>query len=118
VPYELEIGFPRNWRELGWRHGGGLVTLFFKEEGFNNRDRLEGFIELLLRESREHGVALTKGVSFGFGVTRVSAASAMAENSDPFLRFSVGEESVEEMERLCQAVVRSLLIYTSKGVTA
>jgi threonine dehydratase len=51
---------------------------------------------------------LTNGVSFGFGVTRISASSAMAENSDPFLRFSIGEESESEMQQLCHVVIEAV----------
>jgi threonine dehydratase/cystathionine beta-lyase/cystathionine gamma-synthase len=104
----IEVGFCHQWQKLGWGHGGAVVTVTFVREGLNNRDHLEGVIDRLLQRARVHGVRLTKGVSFGFSCTRVSAASAMAEGTDPFLRFSVGEASRDEMEQLCSAVVLAL----------
>ena len=100
----LRIGFPSAAAELGWQHAGGLVTLEFAEFERNSRASLERYIEMLLGECRTRNVALTRGVSFGFGVTRISAASSMAESADPFLRFAAGEESREEMENLCDCV--------------
>lgn len=111
VPKYVQFGFPQNWESLGWRHGGGVISLLFTESGLNNRDRLEEFISLLLRLCREDDVPLTNGVSFGFGVTRVSASSAMAESSDPFLRLSIGEESEGEMEHLSRVIIKALRIF-------
>jgi len=107
-PHRLQVGFPHHWQELGWKHGGGVLTVLFGNPGLNNRARLEALIELLLQECRATGVPITKGVSFGFNVTRMSASAAMAEESDPFLRFSAGQESPEEVERLCIALIRGL----------
>ncbi|URQ80160.1 hypothetical protein [Xanthomonas oryzae] len=61
-------------------------------------------IELIINSCRTAGVSITKGVSFGFGVTRISAAAAIAESTDPFLRFSMGEETSEQLEQLEQLV--------------
>ncbi len=82
--------------------------MFFHDKGLNNRDRLEELIKLLLRLCRKHNVPITQGVSFGFAVTRVSASSALAESCDPFLRFSMGEESEAEMSLLCATVVQAI----------
>lgn len=100
----LAIGFPLAAEQLGWQHAGGVVTVEFADLERNSRPSLERYIEMLLAECRSQNVALTRGVSFGFGVTRVSAASAMAENTDPFLRFSSGEETCEEVEKLCNCI--------------
>ena len=104
----FELGFPRDWERLGWLHGGGVVSLRFAERGLNNRDELERLIELFLRGCREQRLRLTKGVSFGFATTRVSASAAMAESTDPFLRFAVGEEGLVEMTRLADVLAASL----------
>jgi cystathionine beta-lyase/cystathionine gamma-synthase len=100
----LKIGFPTAAAELGWQHAGGVVTLEFADVERNSRASLERYIEMLLSECRIQNVALTRGVSFGFGVTRISAASSMAQNADPFIRFAAGEENREEMEKLCGCV--------------
>jgi threonine dehydratase len=101
----IMVGFPGiAAEELGWDHAGGVVAVEFCAIERNNRASLELYIEMLLAECRTRGVPLTRGVSFGFGVTRVSAASAMAESTDPFLRFAAGEETEKEMEVLCECI--------------
>ena len=104
----LRVGFPSDWPDLGWAHGGGVVTVVFNDSGRNNRDVLDGVIERLLAEARYRELALTKGVSFGFSTTRVSAAAAMADDTDPFLRFTVGEESATEFESLAVVISETL----------
>jgi cystathionine beta-lyase/cystathionine gamma-synthase len=113
----FEMGFAREWRSLGWRHAGGVVSLRFLDRGLNNRDGLEALIELLLRRCRSENLPLVKGVSFGFATTRVSAAAAMAESTDPFLRFAVGEESEDEMSRLAAAIAGELEVFLALGRT-
>lgn len=104
----IETSYPHNWRDLGWAHGGGVVAIRLREDGLNNYACLEALIERLLEDCRRANVALTKGVSFGFSTTRVSAAAAMADNMPPFLRFSVGEETQEEMSALCRVIVETI----------
>lgn len=100
----LALTFPTNWRELGWSHGGGIVAVTFTEQGLNNRPCLDYLIDLIIEECKKENVAFTKGVSFGFSAIRLSAASAMAQGRPPFLRFSIGEETEEEMNKICQIV--------------
>ena len=107
-PDEFLLGFPEQWKRLGWRHAGGIVTLTFGKPGLNNRDKLESLIARILQQCRRIGIPITKGVSFGFWTSRVSAASAMSESTDPFLRFSVGEETDPEMQELSFAIVKSI----------
>jgi threonine dehydratase len=110
----IEIAYPGNWQSLGWKHGGGVVSVSMKSMGLNNRACLEGFIAILIQRCRVKHVAITKGVSFGFAVTRVSAAAAMADNMPPFLRFSVGEELPENMKLLAETIVLSLYDFLKK----
>jgi cystathionine beta-lyase/cystathionine gamma-synthase len=104
----IKVAYPQNWRALGWNHGGGVVAICMRETGFNNRACLESYIDRLLMRCRQARLPLTKGVSFGFSTTRVSAAAAMADNMPPFLRFSVGEEKVERMLAISLAVTETL----------
>lgn len=69
---------------------GGCVT-FQLLKGSDHKERLEVFIDQLLFVAKSINIPLVKGVSFGFSVPRVSAASAMAENEPPFLRLSIGD---------------------------
>lgn len=107
----VNITFPSNWRELGWKHGGGIVAINFKENGVNNKPCLDFLIDLILEECRKMDIPFTKGVSFGFSTIRISAAAAMAQNRPPFLRFSIGEESEEEMKKICEVVKKCFRIF-------
>ena len=97
----ISITFPINWREMGWKHGGGIVAVNFTNPGLNNRPCLDYLIDLIIEECKKEEIPFTKGVSFGFSTIRVSATAAMAQGRPPFLRFSIGEESDEEMDRIC-----------------
>lgn len=110
----LTVAYPQDWREKGWAHGGAVVAVSFADEGLNNRPGLEGLIDNMLSLCRAKGIGLTKGVSFGFGTTRVSAAAAIAETTDPFLRFSVGEETVEEVNLLIECVEAAIAQYLNQ----
>lgn len=105
---EISIGCIDDWAERGWKHGGAVFTVEFRRSGLNNRDGLEAVIEGMLRNARARAVPLVKGLSFGFSTTRVSAASAMAQGTDPFLRFSVGTGGPREIRELgvvaCDAI--------------
>ena len=105
-----EICFPTHWYELGWRHGGALVTIRHLREGMNNKEGLEACIDLILRAAENEHVPMTKGVSFGFSTSRISSASSMAQDSDPFLRISVGVEG-EHVRPLVTAVTSGILGY-------
>lgn len=110
----INITFPANWRELGWQHGGGIVAVNFEEIGINNKPCLDFLIDLIIQECQKEDIAFTKGVSFGFSTIRISAAAAMAQNKPPFLRFSIGEESQEEMHKICDVVERAFKIFFEK----
>ena len=104
----FEISYPMQWRELGWAHGGGVLSLAMRDPGLNNRGCLDFLIDRIMHECRQAHVALTKGVSFGFSTTRVSAAAAMANDMPPFLRFSIGEEDEQTMSVIAVATMRAL----------
>ncbi|KAK2050949.1 hypothetical protein LY76DRAFT_497699, partial [Colletotrichum caudatum] len=104
VSHVAKVAYPESWRELGWRHGGALVTIEFLNARLNNREGLEACIDLVLQKSTRVGLPITKGVSFGFLTLRISASSSMAENTDPFLRISVGINQ-KEVPPLTEVVV-------------
>ncbi|OHE99335.1 pyridoxal-5'-phosphate-dependent protein beta subunit [Colletotrichum orchidophilum] len=113
ISHVAKVAFPESWRELGWRHGGALVTVEFLNAGLNNREGLEACIDLVLRTSTKVGLPITKGVSFGFSTSRISASSSMAENTDPFLRISVGI-SHEHVPILTAVVAQEILTYVNE----
>ncbi|MNN34469.1 hypothetical protein D3C81_1482760 [compost metagenome] len=103
----INLSYPSNWSQLGWHHGGGVVTISMKEQHLNDRTLLEQFIGNLLQRCRENNIPMTKGVSYGFSTTRVSATS-MADDMPPYLRFSIGEENTTQIQIMTDAVIRSL----------
>lgn len=103
----IRARFASDWRARGWDHGGAIVTLEFSNPGLNNRQFLDALIEAMLHTCRHANVGLTKGVSFGFSTTRISAAAAMADQTDPFLRISVGDEEPEDIVRLTDALLNA-----------
>lgn len=88
-----------------------MLTVEFGRAGLNNRDGLEAVIERMLGNARSRGVPLVKGLSFGFSTTRISAASAMAQGSDPFLRFSVGTHDRQEIREQAAAAADAVFEY-------
>ncbi|MGY0236061.1 pyridoxal-phosphate dependent enzyme [Longispora urticae] len=90
-------------------YAGGCVTFSFHEAGRNHRDELEPLIDHMLATARRSHLHLTKGVSFGFSVPRVSAASSMAETEPPFLRLYTGDRGGEQVALLAAAVSRALV---------
>lgn len=107
----FEVAYPAMWKGLGWSHGGGVVSLTMRNSGLNNRGCLDYLIDRIIYECRESDVPITKGVSFGFSTTRVSAAAAMANDMPPFLRFSIGEEPEDGTRKLANAVTRALAYF-------
>ncbi|KAK2038745.1 tryptophan synthase beta subunit-like PLP-dependent enzyme [Colletotrichum somersetense] len=113
VSHVAKVAYPESWRELGWRHGGALVTVEFLDTGLNNREGLEACIDLVLQNSTNVGLPITKGVSFGFSTSRISASSSMAENTDPFLRISVGVDE-KEVPLLTEVVAQAIICYVDE----
>jgi hypothetical protein len=114
IAEHVRIGCVDDWFERGWAHGGAVVTLEFRRPGLNNRDGLEAVIERMLVNARARGIPLVKGLSFGFSTTRVSAASAMAEGSDPFLRFSVASGTVADYRAQASLAADAVLAYLQR----
>ncbi|CBX91785.1 hypothetical protein IAQ61_000004 [Plenodomus lingam] len=110
------VDFPVGWSELGWRHGGSIITIEFLEKGLNSKEGLDACIELVIATAKEHSLPMTKGVSFGFSTSRISASSSMAENTDPFLRISVGVEK-DDVPLLETVVTSAVLAYAKEFST-
>jgi threonine dehydratase len=68
---------------------GSCVTLVPKDAQLD-RDQIAPIVDAAVREAKLERTPLVNGVSFGFSVSRLSAASAMAEAAPPFLRLAVG----------------------------
>jgi hypothetical protein len=108
----INIAYPLKWRELGWDHGGNVVSIFMKSSELNDLVFLEKYIDVLLHYCREANIPITKGVNYGYSTTRV-AATAMAVDMPAYLRFSIGEEEPFLLKRLIGTVVHTLRLYIS-----
>jgi threonine dehydratase len=71
-------------------HRTGSCLTVAPVRGHPSRDQLEPVVDEAIRVAQRRGVSLVKGVSFGFTVSRISSASAMAEGTPPFMRLAVG----------------------------
>lgn len=94
---------------------GGCVTFYFKDNGKNNNNFLESFITRTLHNARDAQIPLTKGVSFGYTIPRISAASSIAESEFPFLRLYVGDLGSEFVERLAYILINTFKEILSKS---
>ncbi|WP_333975840.1 pyridoxal-phosphate dependent enzyme [Burkholderia cepacia] len=87
---------------------GGCLCLKFRDDGLNTQDSLNAFISLTIEHARRLDCVLVKGVSFGFSIPRLSAASSMAEGQRPFLRLYAGLLSDVEAGKLGAAFSRAI----------
>lgn len=79
---------------------GPFVVLRFKQE-YDSVKKYDQFVARVIGKAREKGVGLVGGTSFGFDVTRIYVAARLAEGlSKPYLRISVGTETVDEISAL------------------
>ncbi|PYH67553.1 uncharacterized protein BO88DRAFT_489050 [Aspergillus vadensis CBS 113365] len=108
LSHVADVAYPLQWRQYCWGHRGALVTIDFIDGGLNNKEGLDACIELALQLARWEGFPITKGAGFGYSASRISASFTMAEDSDPFLRISVGIES-GEVDALVVVVNRATL---------
>jgi len=109
---------PGHASATAFAHLGGLMTIRCARPGLEQRHVLEALIERMLHVARENRVPLTKGVSFGFSVPRVSAASAMAEGMPPFLRLSVGVQDAEATSVLADVIEAAVAGFVATDLIA
>jgi cystathionine gamma-synthase len=103
--FPSEASHPDYSETLCCSHLGGIVVFRFREDRFNRRKPLEGFIDDLLASARSQNLPLTAGVSFGFRVPRVGVAWSGYESDDAYLRLSAGV-SVERAAQLGRLIVQ------------
>ncbi len=104
-----------------WGRSGAILTFKLRSDAEGSKDVLDSFVELLLHAARASHTPISNGVSFGFSFSRACAASAMAENTPPFLRLAVGDhpESItraiaDAFESAARALT-TLGLWTNKG---
>lgn len=87
---------------------GAFVVLVLKEQ-YRKTSTYVKFLEYAVEEARNRGVELIAGSSFGLSKTRVYLTALHATgDTEPFLRVSMGTETVAEIEKIIEALVRAL----------
>lgn len=91
--------------KLALRLGGSGSCVTLIPAGIQlGRDQLDPCVDIAIFEARKRAVPLVKGVSFGFSVSRISTASAMAETAPPFLRLAIGPLSTGSAAELADVL--------------
>ncbi|MGA8806789.1 MAG: pyridoxal-phosphate dependent enzyme [Thermoanaerobaculia bacterium] len=93
---------------------GGCVTFVPDGALAAGADPLNVLIDHILASARARRVPLVKGVSFGFSVHRLCAASAMAEETAPFLRLSVGDVDEVSAVALAEIIAEGFASYEAR----
>lgn len=96
-----------SWMKLRLFHGSTIVLVL--KEQYRNTATYKKFLQCAVEEARKLSVDLVGGSSFGFSTTRVYLTALHATGTaEPFLRVSVGTETVMEIEKITKAIVRAL----------
>lgn len=81
---------------------GPFITLRFKE-GKQKVSQYDAFVSRVQKIAKEKGVDIVGGTSFGFDTTRLYVTARYATGiTNPFVRISVGTETIEEIEALAR----------------
>jgi len=95
------------WMKLRLFHGSAIVLVL--KEQYRNTATYKKFLQIAVDEARKLGVDLVGGSSFGFSITRIYLTALHATGTaEPFLRVSVGTETVMEIEKITKAITRAL----------
>ncbi len=87
--------------------GEFIVLTFAKQHQY--LEYYDLFVKKIIQTAKERGVAIAGGTSFGFDTTRIYVTARYATSStQPFVRISVGTESMGELDSL-GAVFESVL---------
>lgn len=109
VYYPLHISHKDHRIAELFPYAGGCVTFSFKDSGKNNNNFLEAFITKVISNARQQEIPLVKGVSFGYSIPRISAASSIAEAEYPFLRLYIGDLGIELTAELANVFVKTFI---------
>lgn len=86
---------------------GSFFVIVF-EEKYRKTRMYQRFLKLVIEEARKLGVDCVAGSSFGFSSTRVYLTALHSTGTtEPFVRVSVGTETVWEVEKLVVALERA-----------
>lgn len=88
-------------------HGSYFVLAFADRSA--KPEMYDRFVNAVMTEAKKAGVPINGGTSFGFDMTRIYLTARYAgEGTVPFLRVSVGMETIDEIKRLKEVFVHAI----------
>lgn len=84
---------------------GSFFTFQFKKK-YKTVKYYQQFIKAVLKEASKNKVQIVAGTSFGFNTSRIYLTSLETDYGEPFVRFSVGTESMSEIEALKNVMIK------------
>ncbi len=111
----LSINYPGYQKNKGYliakkyKYIGGVVTFEFKDEKKKNIQYFLTIINYIISQAKKHKIQINHGTSFGFYRTRITiAATGGGIYTNPFIRFSIGEESIKDLYLLIDLIKKCL----------
>ena len=100
-----------NHPSYDWNHDsrfyGSFISIHFKKK-FENKGKINKFIDCAIKTAKKEKVNLIAGTSFGLNATRIYLTSLWSKYGNPFLRVSVGTEDSLELEKLKSVFRRTI----------
>jgi cystathionine beta-lyase/cystathionine gamma-synthase len=88
---------------------GAFITLRFRE-GKRSVSHYDALVSRVQSLAKKGGVDIVGGTSFGFDTTRLYVTARYATNiTEPFVRISVGTETVDEINALARVFMQAIL---------
>lgn len=86
---------------------GSYFSLKFKKNKSNPRSYSK-FIKKIIENAKKNKIQISAGTSFGFNYTRIYLTSLRSDYGTPFVRISVGTESIKEMEKIKDVFIKTI----------
>ncbi|HLL60501.1 MAG TPA: hypothetical protein VK338_02190 [Candidatus Nitrosocosmicus sp.] len=84
---------------------GSYFTFKF-HDSYKKINLYKKMILLLIDEGKKNNVQIVAGTSFGLNTSRIYLTSLRSDYGDPFVRFSVGTETLWEVEKIIQVLIK------------
>jgi cystathionine beta-lyase/cystathionine gamma-synthase len=86
---------------------GGFFTFTFKKEN-RNSNFFKKFIRKAISTAKKNNINLIAGTSFGLDTSRIYLTALNNAYGEPFVRFSVGTESMWEVEKIGMVLEKAI----------
>lgn len=113
IAYPVLVSHRAHPVAAGSRFHGSYFSFVFKKK-YQTVSGYQRFIKLILHEAKKRNIQIVSGTSFGMNTSRVYLTALRSGREKPFIRFSVGTETMNEMISIHEVVVAALHSYASK----